>query len=75
MAISGWLVLAGACLTYVALGLWAISKIFPWNRTPTPGSDPEQQQESGRPPTTRLADASSWSPEATRPGTSQTLIE
>jgi hypothetical protein len=29
MAISGWLVLAVACLTYVALGLWAISQIFP----------------------------------------------
>jgi hypothetical protein len=29
MAISSWLVLAGVCLLYVALGLWAVSQIFP----------------------------------------------
>ncbi len=48
MAMSAWLTLAGVCLLYVALGLWAVSKIFPCDRVTTPGSDPDQQQESSR---------------------------
>ena len=29
MAVSSWLIVVGACLLYVALGLWAVSQIFP----------------------------------------------
>lgn len=29
MAISTWLVVVGVCLLYVALGLWAVTQIFP----------------------------------------------
>ena len=46
MAISAWLVLAGICLIYVALGFWAISQIFPSDRAATPGSGVDQQQEA-----------------------------
>ena len=46
MAISAWLVLAGVCLLYVALGPLAVSQIFPCDQDTTPGSDPDQQQES-----------------------------
>lgn len=29
MAISTWLVVIGVCLIYVAIGLWAVTQIFP----------------------------------------------
>jgi len=48
MAMSGWLVLAGVCLLYIALGLWAVSQIFPSDRGTTPEPGPDQQQESSR---------------------------
>lgn len=40
MAMSTWLALAGICLLYVGLGLWAVSQIFPSDRATTP--DPTQ---------------------------------
>ena len=43
MAMSAWLALAGACLFYVALGLWAVSQIFPTGRATLTGSGPDQQ--------------------------------
>jgi hypothetical protein len=46
MAMSSWLVLAGICLIYVALGFWAVSQIFPCDRAATPGSDLDQRQEA-----------------------------
>ncbi|MCR6492081.1 hypothetical protein [Cellulomonas sp. P24] len=53
MAISGWLILAGVLLLYVALGLWAVSQIFPTNN-PNPHSsrrvrEPDRQQEDSQP--------------------------
>jgi hypothetical protein len=48
MAISAWLILAGVCLLYVAIGLWAVSRIFPCDQATTPGSHPDHQQERPR---------------------------
>ncbi len=49
MVISGWLILAGVLVVYVALGLWAVSQIFP-SHNPNPsrsrrarGPDPQQE--------------------------------
>lgn len=33
MGVSTWLVLGGVSLIYVALGLWAVSQIFPSSTT------------------------------------------
>ena len=46
MAISTWLALAGICLIYVSLGLWAVSQIFPSDRATTP--NPTQTSTNGR---------------------------
>ena len=48
MAMSTWLALGVICLLYVALGLWAVSQIFPSDRAATPGFDPNKQQERSR---------------------------
>jgi hypothetical protein len=48
MAMSTWFALGVICLLYVALGLWAVSQIFPHDRAATPGFDPDQQQERSR---------------------------
>ena len=48
MAMSTWLALGVICLLYVALGLWAVSQIFPNDRAATPEFDPAQQQERSR---------------------------
>jgi len=45
MAIGTWFALGLICLLYVALGLWAVSQIFPNDRAATPRFDPDQQQE------------------------------
>ncbi|MEP7017971.1 MAG: hypothetical protein ABI899_08130 [Actinomycetota bacterium] len=47
MAISGWLVLVAICLIYVAIGLWAISKIFPGDRATTRNSEQMDQERVG----------------------------
>ena len=47
MGISSWLVLAGVCLLYIALGFWAVSQIFP-NRRTNRKPDPDRQSESLR---------------------------
>lgn len=39
MATSAWLAVAGVCLLYVALGLWAVCHIFPTHRAGTRGPD------------------------------------
>ncbi len=44
MATSSWLVLAGVCLLYIALGFWAVSQIFP-NRSTDRKPDPDRQPE------------------------------
>ena len=48
MAMSTWFALGVICLLYVALGLWAVSQIFPHDRAATPGFDPKKQQERSR---------------------------
>ena len=48
MAMSTWFALGLICLLYVALGLWAVSQIFPNDRAATPRFDPDQQQERSR---------------------------
>ena len=48
MAMSTWFALGVICLLYVALGLWAVSQIFPNDRAATPGFDPKKQQERSR---------------------------
>ena len=48
MAMSTWFALGVICLLYVALGLWAISQIFPRDSAATPGFDPEERQERSR---------------------------
>jgi hypothetical protein len=50
MAISGWLVVTGVCLLYVALGLWAVSQIFPTDHDPPPAPAPhsDRHEESSR---------------------------
>jgi cytochrome c-type biogenesis protein CcmH/NrfG len=48
MAISTWLALGVICLLYLALGLWAVTQIFPQDRAATPESDPNKQQERSR---------------------------
>ena len=48
MAMSTWLVLGVICPLYVALGLWAVSQIFPSDPATTPGSDPDQPQKGPR---------------------------
>jgi len=40
MAMSTWLFLAGICVMYVALGFWAVSQLFPRDRTGAIRSDP-----------------------------------
>jgi len=45
MAVGTWFALGVICLLYVALGLWAVTQIFPHNRAAKPGHDPDQQQE------------------------------
>lgn len=40
MAMSTWLFLAGICVIYVVLGFWAVSQIFPSDRTDANRSDP-----------------------------------
>jgi hypothetical protein len=48
MAMSAWVVLAGLCLFYFAVGLWAVSKIFPSDRATTPVSKPSRQPKAPR---------------------------
>ncbi len=48
MAVSGWLVLAAICLIYVAIGLWAMSKIFPGDRATTRTSEQKDQEREGQ---------------------------
>lgn len=40
MDLSTWLVVGTVCLLLVSLGLWAVSQIFPADRTRTTGSGP-----------------------------------
>ena len=53
MVISGWLILAGVLVVYVALGLWAVSQIFPaHNSNPSReerAREPDPQQEDSQP--------------------------
>jgi len=44
MTIGTWLILAGFCLFYGGLGLWAVSRIFPGDHTVKRSSDPDQQR-------------------------------
>ena len=54
MALGAWLVLAGVCLLYVALGVWAVAQIFPADRSgthppgPSPGPDLGPHHENWR---------------------------
>lgn len=48
MAMSTWFALGVICLLYVALGLWAVSQIFPHDRAATPGFDQNKEQERSR---------------------------
>jgi hypothetical protein len=51
MATSGWLILAGVLVLYIALGLWAVSQIFPTDHDANPRAsqhpterDPQQEE-------------------------------
>ena len=49
MAISSWLLLAGACLLSTALGFWAVAQIFPNRKTTRePNADSHRKSESLR---------------------------
>lgn len=44
MATSGWLAVAGACPFYIAMGLWAISQIFPTDHDAPPAPRTDRQE-------------------------------
>lgn len=39
MVMSAWPILAGICVVFVILGVWAIARIFPINGNDTPPGD------------------------------------
>ena len=56
MDVSTWLVLGGVSLLYVALGLWAVSQIFPTDKSSRTNTN-----------ATRVSDLKRYSNEPPRP--------
>lgn len=49
MDVSTWLVLGGVSLLYVALGLWAVSQIFPTHKSLRTNTDATRVTDLKRP--------------------------